>query len=158
MNTKKIMRSFLVLLFCVYCVFLINFLFLDARLTTLTYAEHLKRSVNLVPFKTIAEYVSKIANKTINLSSFLKNMFGNLILFLPMGLFLPCLSNKMRKFSKALVVNLIIILAVECIQLFSTLGSFDIDDVIFNMFGSTAGHAVFQCKPINVLLKRMQIA
>lgn len=157
MKISKFVRLIVILVFSVYCVFLAYVLFFNLRFTHLSYINHIKRSVNLIPFKTIAEYISRIKNDSINLSTFIENVFGNLVLFLPMGFMLPCLSDKFRRFSKVFLTSLIMILIIEATQLFTTLGSFDIDDIIFNMFGCCVGYGIYSLKLTKNLLARFRI-
>ncbi len=114
-------------------------------------------SFNIIPLKSISEFVSRILNNTINTSIVIENIIGNILLFLPMGFFLPCLTSKIRNLPKAILVGFVIILSVELIQLFSLLGSFDIDDIILNLLGLIAGYLIFRFKPVNYLLKKMYI-
>lgn len=157
MKQKHLIRGVILILFATYCTLLLYILFLDARTSHLTYFEHIKRSINLLPFKTIAEYISRISENSINLSSFIKNIFGNSILFIPMGFFLPCISKRIIKMKNIIFINIIIIVGVELIQLFSTLGSFDIDDILLNLIGSIIGYSITKMYPINIVLKKMKL-
>ena len=157
MKINKFVRLIVVLVFSVYCIFLAYVLFFNLRFTHLSYINHIKRSVNLIPFKTIAEYISRIKNDSINLSTFIENVFGNLVLFLPMGFMLPCISEKFRRFSKVFVTTIMMILIIEATQLFTTLGSFDIDDIIFNMLGCSVGYGIYSLKLTKKLLEKFRI-
>lgn len=157
MKINKFVRLIVILVFSVYCMFLAYVLFFNLRFTHLSYINHIKRSVNLIPFKTIAEYISRINNNAINLSTFIENIFGNLVLFLPMGFMLPCISDKFRRFSKVFLTTLIMILIIEATQLFTTLGSFDVDDIVFNMFGCSVGYGIYSLKLTKILLERFKI-
>ena len=157
---KKVMKSITVALFSIYCLILIYILFFGTRsahAANWTYWTYIRRSFNPVPFKTIGEYFVRIANHTINTSTVWKNILGNTVLFMPMGFLLPCISQRFNKFSKTIFTGILIIVAIECMQLFSTLGSFDMDDIILNSLGLTIGFIFFKCKPINILLKKLQI-
>lgn len=157
MKINKFVRLIVVLVFSIYCIFLAYVLFFNLRFTHLSYINHIKRSVNLIPFKTIAEYISRIKNDTINLSTFIENILGNLVLFLPMGFMLPCISDKFRRFSKVFVTTIVMVLIIEATQLFTTLGSFDIDDIIFNMFGCCVGYGIYSLKLTKKLLEKFGI-
>ena len=54
-----------------------------------------------------------------------------------------------------MLIFLISILCAETVQLFTLLGSFDIDDFIFNLSGACLGFAVVRIPFINRLLKRI---
>lgn len=72
----------------------------------------------------------------------LYNIGGNLILFLPMGFFLPSFFEKMQTFSRMIRNILCMIVAAELMQAFWRLGIPDIDDVIFNFIGACAGYGI----------------
>ena len=158
---KRTMKAITAVLFSIYGLILICILFLgmrSAHTANWTYWTYIRRSFNPIPFKTIGEYLVRAANHTINISTVWKNLLGNMVLFMPMGFLLPCISPKrFNKFSRAVVTGILIIIGVECVQLFSTLGSFDIDDIILDSLGLTIGFLVFKCKPIQFLLKKLQI-
>ena len=158
---KKTMKAITVALFSIYCLILICILFLGTRAAhtvNWTYWTYIRRSFNPVPFKTIGEYFLRAANHTINTSTVWKNLLGNMVLFMPMGFLLPCIFPKQfNKFSRTIITGILIIAAIECLQLFSTLGSFDIDDIILNALGMIIGFLLFKCKPIQFLLKKLQI-
>ena len=107
------------------------------------YWQRIRDRTNLVPFATIEEQLRFIANSTYNRRTALRNLAANLLLFAPMGLFLPLLWKKLRQFSRCFLLWLGLILAVEIAQLLSLQGSFDIDDVILNSLGFLGGFCVF---------------
>lgn len=71
------------------------------------------------------------------------NLSANIFAFIPMGFFLPVLWAKMRKFAYCVFTGTCIILSVEILQLFSLLGSFDIDDYILNILGVGLGFLLY---------------
>lgn len=160
MKTKKAMRTATVILFCLYCIVSAYILFYATRLPRFsgTYWVRITRTANFIPFATIVKFISRIIDNTINLSIAVKNLLGNFVIFMPMGFFLPCISKRMQKFSNTALVCLVIIVGVETVQMFSTLGSFDVDDIILNLSGACIGYAVYKFKPVNTLLKKLYIA
>ena len=83
-------------------------------------------NANLIPFKEITRY--QITSKL-----FLKNVIGNIILFIPLGIFL----SKKRK----IIYIILIPLAIEISQIF--IGRvFDIDDVMLNIIGILFGISI----------------
>ena len=78
---------------------------------------------------------------------FLLNFVGNIALFIPWGFLLPIHIEKTRKFIKFALMSLATIVLIEAVQIFSMLGSFDIEDILLNMLGASIG---FYCW--NVLL------
>ncbi len=54
----------------------------------LTLLEYIKYSSNFVPFKTINTYINALQDGTMNRDIAVKNLLGNFVLFLTMGIFL----------------------------------------------------------------------
>lgn len=114
------------------------------------YADH---SVSFIPFKTIWTYVTDVMEQRWMLGLAVRNVFGNFILFYPMGIFLPCLFRNMRKLPRTVLFSFCTILAVEIVQLLLRRGIFDIDDLILNMTGWLFGYFTLS---IPLLRKRMR--
>ncbi len=147
-KNQKLYKTLLYVVFAVYCLALIYVLFCRSGLRHMSYIDYLKSSYNLIPFKSIAEYFSRFINHRINFTYFIANMLGNLLLFFPMGVLLPNIIPKVRG-GKFIALGVGMIVAVELIQYFSTLGALDIDDVILNSVGLVLGYFTF------VLLSKM---
>ena len=158
MNLKKWIRPLFWIAFAVYCLALFYILFLNARYHRYqgeSLFDYIRFSVNLKPLKTIIEYIAMAERDSYFISLAVRNIVGNLILFLPMGIFLPTLFRKMRHLWKTMLCIFLMILSAELIQLFLRLGIFDIDDFILNMLGAFLGYFIFQlfykiyCKKIS---------
>lgn len=91
------------------------------------------RSVNLIPFHSISQYLS-LGGSGIAF----QNIAGNILIFFPLGIYLPLLKK-----NKGLPVNLLIVFAVslgaEILQWCFGLGSSDIDDLLLNCLGGLLG-------------------
>lgn len=85
-------------------------------------------SINLIPFIDI-------------LSNFIQYI-QNIILFIPLGFFLPMLWHKFESKSLTFITGLLLSFAIETIQLFS-LRATDIDDLIMNTLGTIVGYFLF---------------
>ena len=109
----------------------------------LDYWEQVKMNINLVPFRTIWQYGYLLIKQTnpYLLPHALINLFGNIAAFVPFGFLLPCLWGKMRSFGRFLLCTVLVIAAIEVIQLFTLRGSCDIDDFILNVIGALIGFA-----------------
>ncbi|MNO15022.1 VanZ like family protein [compost metagenome] len=70
------------------------------------------------------------------------NIFGNILIFAPLGFFLPLLWERFRAFSKTVLFGLVVSLVIECSQLFLVRGT-DIDDLILNTTGTVVGYLAF---------------
>ncbi len=91
-------------------------------------------SNNFVPFREIFRY---------NFGSrlFLKNVLGNVILFLPFGLFASYYLD-IKKPYLAFILTLIASVSIEVVQM--VIGRvFDIDDIILNVIGGTIGFYIY---------------
>jgi glycopeptide antibiotics resistance protein len=74
-----------------------------------------------------------------NNSIIVRNLLGNLLPFLLMGIFLPVLFEKMRRFGWFVLTQYCVITVFETIQLVTTTGSFDVDDILLNLVGAVIG-------------------
>ena len=100
----------------------------------LTYQHAGVGGVNLVPFKEMFRY-------TFGSYKFIKNVVGNILLFLPFGFFAAHYIDT-KKASTPILVSLIVSFTAEAIQYY--LGRvFDIDDIILNVFGGFLGYLLY---------------
>ncbi len=152
---KKAIKITLYIFFCIYCLALVKFLLLDGRIYTEDTVGFYFSQSNLIPFKTVWDYVEKLAADKINIGTVVKNLVGNLIVLFPMGCFLPCMFKAMRKYRSTLAVCAAVVLAVELLQPLLRMGFFDIDDFIFNLAGASAGYLVVHIPFVNRLLQRI---
>ena len=149
-------RMIVFILFAIYVAFMLYELFLQRirRDISVPYTEYIKSSVNMIPFKTIINYAADVKNSTRLASWAFINLSGNIVLFIPLGIFFPTIWRKQRKLSKFVITVCIVIIAVELIQLFCMLGSCDIDDLIFNVIGAVIGFGIWNFKPVLKLLHK----
>lgn len=141
-------------IFMLYCLNLFYVLFLDPDFgrqmfkTALTFEEYLKYNVNLDLFETIQLFIQGYHNGVVSLETLLRNIIGNMVVFMPMGYFLPCLFKKQRKFYVFFGTIFFIVLGVEVLQVFLRIGSGDIDDLFLNVMGSLIMYVILKCLPI----------
>ena len=113
-------------------------------------------SVNLIPFKTILGQLSGnnsiVGEADIHKVSVL-NLLANLLLFSPIGLFLPLLWKKFRKIKNVILAGVLVSTSVEMIQFFIGRSS-DIDDVFLNTLGVCVGYGLYK---IITKLKKIRI-
>ena len=62
----------------------------------------------------------------------ISNLFGNIAIFMPFGFLVPILGRKKRKFWFTALLGFELSLSVECIQLVTKTGCFDVDDIFLN--------------------------
>lgn len=151
---KKVVRPALWTVFILYCFVLAYLLFLSRGTRTgYSYAEYIRHFTNFVPFKTIIEYVQRYANGYWWLSTV--NLLGNLALFVPMGMALPCLFKKLNRFWKVVLCVLGMVVFAEITQGLLRVGSIDIDDVIFNVSGAMIGYGIVAIPFVHKILVKI---
>ena len=100
-----------------------------------TYQDVSWASANLIPFKEILRY-------DFGSNLFYRNIFGNLLLFLPYGLYITYYLDLKRPLS-VMGYAFIISLSIELIQ--SIIGRvFDVDDIILNVLGALLGYFIYR--------------
>lgn len=92
-------------------------------------------TANLIPFKEMFRF--EIGSKM-----FIKNVLGNIILFLPYGFYLSYFM-KLRKVKYVAFFSLFVSVAVEIIQ-YRIGRVFDIDDIILNIVGGILGYYLYR--------------
>jgi glycopeptide antibiotics resistance protein len=114
--------------------------------TGLSYWQSVSFNMNLVPLRTIAMYVHILLNTTTPymLRHAIINLFGNIGMFIPYGIFLPILFPRLQTYWRCWLWAMLGILVVELLQLFTLLGSLDIDDLLLNLIGVTIGYGIFR--------------
>ncbi len=99
------------------------------------------RSINVIPFHTIYSYLSGSLN--VSPVIVVSNILGNIILFVPLGLYLQLL-KKTKKIWISILIIFFTPLFVEMFQFIFGLGAADIDDIILNCSGGLIGILVYR--------------
>jgi glycopeptide antibiotics resistance protein len=94
---------------------------------------------NFVPFHTLAIYWRNLGSEF-----WMRNLFGNLALLLPLGLLGPSALPALDRWWRIALVALLYSVAIELIQRLVPARSADIDDVIVNVTGALIGYAAFR--------------
>ena len=98
---------------------------------------------NLKPFATIHDYflVMQMRNPwEAGLRAYgWINFLGNILAFVPLGVFLPFLFRPQRKIWIFLLTVVLVVSAVELLQLWTRQGALDVDDLILNIPGACLG-------------------
>ena len=128
-------RKTITILFVLYCALML-WLLLFQRI-----GQGVWVSPQLKPMSTITGYIRvlKHSKDTAHLLDAWKNLLGNLVMFVPLGFFVPYLWEKVRSFGKHLLTMAVIITAVELLQYVAALGTCDVDDLILNLLGTSVG-------------------
>lgn len=104
-----------------------------------TWSQYVNTHTNFVPLSTISFYLSNLTSGMMNNSVIARNLLGNLLPFLPMGILLPVLFEKIKRFGWFVLTQFCVITVFETIQLLTTTGSFDVDDILLNLVGAVIG-------------------
>lgn len=124
-------------LFLIYVTYALNLLVFGSL-----YRIHERiRQYNLIPFKTIDLYL--FGFDKLNFIIIFNNLLGNVLVFMPLGFFLPMFFARLRKLKWLTFVSFLCTAAVEVTQLIFKVGSFDVDDLILNTLGGVVGYLVF---------------
>ena len=84
---------------------------------------------NLIPFKSIIEIINNSS-----IYAIIINIFGNLLIFVPLEYFIIELFN-VKKIIPNFLISVGSILLIEILQYIFRVGIFDIDDIILDVFG-----------------------
>ncbi|PPA93485.1 VanZ family protein [Brevibacillus laterosporus] len=77
------------------------------------------------------------------------NLFGNILVFMPLGFFLPMLFARFASVNRVFLFAFITSLLFEIGQYLYMLGSFDVDDILLNSVGALCG---FGCYRLSLFL------
>ena len=138
--SKKQWQGLLALLYALLMLYLL-FLQRQPRRLELSYRDCLRSGLELELFRATRRYLY-IARS--DLSTALVYLGGNVLCFVPLGVFL---SMGGRRFWPMLGLAFGLILGVELLQYFSTLGYFDIDDLVSNLLGVLLGRLLWRLWP-----------
>lgn len=138
-NNRKKSRVIGKILFVLYIVFLIYFLIFSEWYGREGATQSYR--YNLVLFKEIRRFWEY--RDQLGWYAMFANIFGNVIVFLPFGYFLP-MSCKYRSFFETIFYSFALSFCVESFQLISKVGSFDVDDILLNTVGGILGYIIFE--------------
>ncbi len=135
---ERIKMVFIYGVFICYILLLIKILFSSrVSLFDLFNSQRtINRSINLIPFYSIMEYVYG-SSEIVKRFSF-ANVVGNIFIFIPLGAYLS-LFKKDKRFIVNIIYIFIVSLFVEITQGLLGIGAADIDDIILNCLGGCIG-------------------
>ena len=138
MNNRKVNTA----LFMAYCALMLWLLFdRPGYEPGIPYWEQAAEHLNLIPFRTLRLFGELLVS---GVRSYIRmaviNLGGNVIMFIPLGFLLPRVFPHLTSLPRVLLVTAVLITAVEITQLFTLVGSCDIDDLILNVIGSAIGY------------------
>lgn len=130
-------------IFYFYLITLIEILFFPIY-TSIVPNYIFKFDINLVPLNTVLEMYK------FGMLNFLKQIVGNVIIFIPFGFLLPLLFTKYDKFKKILIFAIFTSSFVEIFQLIigylinNSYRKTDIDDILLNVIGTIIGYVAYR--------------
>lgn len=134
-DKKKVLKLSQIIVFIYYVILLFNMV-VFARYNSID-------SYNLIPFKSIIDILKNGTSYSIII-----NVFGNLLVFMPLEYFLIELF-KVNKFLVNFILSFCIILLIELFQYVFKVGVLDIDDLILCTVGMMLFYICY-----NLLIKR----
>ena len=137
-NRKRILWCGRVLFF-LYMACLIYFLIFSERDgRTLSNREY---HYNLELFKEIKRFWTY--RRELGMETVVVNLVGNVGVFVPVGMAVPLLYERFRRFPQVALLSFEVSLAAEVIQLVAKVGTFDVDDLLLNTIGGCVGYVLF---------------
>ena len=136
-NHKAVMK----LLFIIYMCVLVYVVF---------FAEAMGRTpqdgyvYNLTPLKEIKRFMKYIWDNDALGRAARLNIFGNIIAFIPFGIYLPYTSESKLGFISTVLYTFSLSLTIELVQLITKVGSCDVDDVLLNTWGCCLGYGLYR--------------
>ncbi|MFF2090370.1 VanZ family protein [Paenibacillus sp. NPDC058174] len=95
---------------------------------------------NLMPLSTIKNYF--IYFDHYSFTTWLINIGGNVLVFIPFGVCLPLAFG--WGFKKMMINFIVFISTLEVLQMVTRRGSLDVDDVLLNSLGAAIGYGVYK--------------
>ena len=125
--------------FLAYLLFLGYVLFFSSGFGREDHAEY---RYNLTLFQEIGRYYG-IGVRTGAWKLFLFNVVGNVLVFVPLGIYVPRLFQRCRNVLVIGLLSLELSVIVEVTQLVTRVGSFDVDDLLLNTIGGILGGILY---------------
>lgn len=146
-SSGKAARAAAFLIFVFYAAYMLWLLFIRSRSTASgDYWEIIGQNLSLIPFRTLFQYVTVLLSggEAAEVHHAFINIFGNILLFVPFGILLPFIFEKLRCAWRFMLCFAAAIVLIEIIQLFTLRGTCDIDDLILNTLGAFGGFLLFR--------------
>ena len=105
-------------------------------------------TLNLIPFRMISQELDGFSLR------FSSNLFGNIILFIPLGIMLPVLRDGLKRIYICVPVICFCSFFVEVIQYLTHSGSADADDIILNTAGGLIGFVLYKIGSLIIKIGR----
>lgn len=135
-NHKAVMK----LLFIIYMCVLVYVVFFSEAMGRTPQDGYV---YNLTPLKEIKRFMKYIWDNDALGRAARLNIFGNIIAFIPFGIYLPYTSESKLGFISTFLYTFSLSLTIELVQLITKVGSCDVDDIILNALGGVIGYILW---------------
>lgn len=123
----------------------------DRTIAGMPYLDQLPMHINFYPLKTIRLYLRLLgAHRPALVWTAVVNLWGNVLMFVPLGFLLPATFPRLRKWYRTLLTAAGIVTLVELTQMLFLVGTCDIDDLLLNLIGTVLGYGLFAAMRIFV--------
>ena len=133
MKQNKAINIIFWIIFIFYLILMLGLLFLSRSGMD-------SNNINLIPFKSIAEGINVYNGIEYRLVD--DQVWGNIVIFIPAGIYLMVLSKK-SSILRSLLIVFLISLGIEIVQYVFKIGASDIDDIILNCLGGIIGILIY---------------
>ena len=115
---------------------------METRITRVFFKYALReKGYNLVPFEEIRRFI--IYRNYVSAGAFLLNLFGNLLVFFPIGFLVPIWRLEKTGCIRIIIYAFLFSLCIETLQLITKVGVFDVDDLMMNTVGGLIGWIIY---------------
>ncbi|WP_062496265.1 VanZ family protein [Paenibacillus sp. 32O-W] len=147
MSARNKIRIAGVVLFILYLYFLLHITLFTGHLL-------LQLKTGLPPMKLQPTIVHLMLTKSIGF--ILRNLVGNILLFVPFGFLIPIIFLSTQKkpgieATAVIILGLLTTLTIEILQRFVALRIFDIDDIILNTIGVIIGYLIYRLSKLLIM-------
>nr|WKN34640.1 VanZ family protein [Tunicatimonas sp. TK19036] len=107
----------------------------------------------LIPFGSVFHFFT---SKSFDGKAYfiLSNVIGNIVLFIPLGIFIAWIWGTLHLGLKATAFTILISTTAELLQYTFYLGVFDIDDILFNTLGGWIGYMLIKWSDLDHRLRK----
>lgn len=149
------LRESVKFLFMVYALILIGVTLFPINIGFKTYLEFFRLSVNLIPFKDVFRQIGTVGTAysgdiAFHIRLILRNVLGNFILLLPLGVVAPIIWRKFTQIKNVIILGFAVSAGIELLQLLEIFSGIvfarivDIDDIILNVSGVILGYLTYK--------------
>lgn len=144
----SIHRELLINLMVVYVILALSLTIFPIDIIWGGTTEKFRPSVNIIPFiEVFRNFFRSPFSLAFRTRILLTHFAGNLLLLMPMGIFVPILWIKARSFKRIVIIGALVSLSIELLQYALAYLGYgrvaDIDDLILNILGVMIGYMIF---------------